>query len=203
MKEIDTTTLMAYLDGELDIETSRQVEAALARDAKLEEAVRRYRQSDSLVRAALNHVMFERADPLVLPERPEARQWRPVPAAIAASLVGLLIGGVAVLAMLDLLVDRKLERRELARIQDQHVAGQAVAEVLEKQISGTKVSWRNPETGSHGTVMPVQTWRTQSGRYCREFEETTTVESQTSVEYGIACRGEDGKWHVRIRYFPD
>lgn len=212
MNAIDDSMLMAYLDGELDETDAREVEALAASDSELEEKIKDFRQSDALLRAAFNHVMFETGGPVAFPDsanrqkREENRTpgiWAPLPVALAASLAVLLIGGFGGFAMLDSLVDREFERRVLLREKDAQVMLRARDNVLEKELSGTEVSWVNPDSGNFGKTLPVQTWRTETGRYCREFQESITVDGATTVEHGVACRLDDGSWKVRLRYFPD
>ena len=59
MKQLDANTLVAYVDGELDLETARLVEQHLAEDADAQETARAFRDMATLVRAAHNHVMHE------------------------------------------------------------------------------------------------------------------------------------------------
>lgn len=54
MTSVDDTTLIAYVDGELDAATARVVEAEIRLDPDLELRVRRLRESAALVRAAVN-----------------------------------------------------------------------------------------------------------------------------------------------------
>ncbi len=212
MKAIDDSTLMAYLDGELDEGTAREVEALVASDAQLDATIQGFRQSDALLRTAFNHVMFGTSPSTALPEelnlekarkRKSVRPWAPLPVAMAASLAILLIGGITGYAMLDSLVEREFERHALIKEKDKQAMTRARANALEREISGTKVSWTNPDSGNSGTMIPVQTWRTKTGRYCREFQESITIDGTDRVERGVACRADDGFWKVRLRYFPD
>jgi surface antigen len=38
-----------------------------------------------------------------------------------------------------------------------------VHRALEQEVSGTEVGWENPDSGSHGTVTPVRTYRSAAG----------------------------------------
>lgn len=59
MKQLDANTLVAYVDGELDIETASLVEARLLEDTEAREITGKLRDSASLIRAAHNHVLHE------------------------------------------------------------------------------------------------------------------------------------------------
>ncbi len=59
MKQLDANTLVAYVDGELDIESAMLVEVLLAEDAESREMAGMLRDGASLIRAAHNHVLHE------------------------------------------------------------------------------------------------------------------------------------------------
>lgn len=59
MKKLDANTLVAYVDGELDVESAALVEALMAEDREAEEMAGMLRESASLVRAAHAHVLHE------------------------------------------------------------------------------------------------------------------------------------------------
>tara|TARA_B100000676_G_C17945589_1_gene769010 strand:+ start:24 stop:488 length:465 start_codon:yes stop_codon:yes gene_type:complete len=59
------------------------------------------------------------------------------------------------------------------------------------------VSWNNPNTGASGTVTATRDGNNQStGAYCREFEQTITVDGRTETRKGQACQQPDGSWKV-------
>lgn len=59
MNQLDANTLVAYVDGELDTESAKHVEALLAEDAEAARTARLLHDSALLVRAAHNHVVHE------------------------------------------------------------------------------------------------------------------------------------------------
>lgn len=67
---------------------------------------------------------------------------------------------------------------------------------LETQQSGTPTTWQNPDSGDYGTVTPVRTYQRDDGVYCREFEQSITVNGTTENDVGHACRQEDATWTV-------
>ena len=107
MAEFDDTTLVAYVDGELDATTAREVERALETSPTARNTVNQLRVSAALVRAAFAEALHEpppaglvaqlRAAPR---RRWSARQWLPIAASIAL-VVGLGAGA---------LVTRQVER---------------------------------------------------------------------------------------------
>jgi anti-sigma factor RsiW len=56
---IDTAILMAYVDGEVDIETARDIERSLANDAEARARVAQLRHSAQLARAAFADALYE------------------------------------------------------------------------------------------------------------------------------------------------
>lgn len=59
------------------------------------------------------------------------------------------------------------------------------------------VSWNNPNTGASGSVTATRDGRNQStGAYCREFEQTITVDGRSETRKGQACQQPDGSWKV-------
>ena len=59
MKHLDANTLVAYVDGELDSESARVVEARLAQDAEAVRTVRALHDGALLIKAAHNDVIHE------------------------------------------------------------------------------------------------------------------------------------------------
>ncbi len=61
---------------------------------------------------------------------------------------------------------------------------------------GETVSWRNPQSGRSGTVTPTREGTAADGAYCREFQQTVTIDGKTEQAYGRACRQPDGSWKI-------
>lgn len=62
--------------------------------------------------------------------------------------------------------------------------------------TGQPVSWKNPDTGTYGNVTPVRSYNSDSGQYCREFQQTIYVDGKKEHGYGTACRQPDGSWKI-------
>lgn len=102
------------------------------------------------------------------------------PAAIAASVIGGgLVGGM---------VGNMLDER------DKRLAAEAAHRALETAPAGTTVAWQNPDTGHSGAVTPTRTYQTTSGTYCREYQQSVTMDGQPEQVRGTACRQSDGSW---------
>jgi len=104
------------------------------------------------------------------------------PAGIAAGVIGgMLVGG---------LVGNLLDER------DKKLAAEAAQKALETTPTGKPVAWSNPDSGHSGTVTPTKTYQTESGTYCREYQQTVTINGKQEKAYGTACRQPDGSWKV-------
>jgi surface antigen len=42
----------------------------------------------------------------------------------------------------------------------------------------------------------VREGTSESGKYCREFQQTVTIGGKTEQAYGTACRQPDGSWQI-------
>jgi surface antigen len=79
---------------------------------------------------------------------------------------------------------------------DRHHAHRAVVVALEQAPTGQAVTWRNPDTGHRGQVVPLRTYQ-QAGTYCREFTQDLWIAGQAQHGYGRACRQPDGSWQIQ------
>ena len=65
---------------------------------------------------------------------------------------------------------------------------------LEKTLSGEPSSWQVSDR-EFGTLRPVETWKSQSGHWCRRYDETAFIGGVSRKREKIACRN-DGRWEV-------
>lgn len=61
---------------------------------------------------------------------------------------------------------------------------------------GQQITWNNPQSGNAGTITPVRDGYSNTGAYCREFQQTITVGGQHQQAYGRACQQPDGSWKI-------
>jgi surface antigen len=61
---------------------------------------------------------------------------------------------------------------------------------------GQEVTWNNPASGDSGTIVPVHDGYANNGAYCREFQQTITIDGQQREGYGTACQQPDGSWKI-------
>ena len=104
---------------------------------------------------------------------------------VAAGAAGALLG-----AFLGNQIGLSLDRA------DQLAMQKTTNLALEKSKSGTAVAWRNPDSGNRGTVTPRPVYKSNSGQYCREFQQTVTIGGKTAEAFGRACRQPDGNWKI-------
>jgi len=104
---------------------------------------------------------------------------------ILAMGAGALIGG-----FVGSSVGKSMDER------DKMMAERASQNALETSESGVRTTWKNPDTGNYGYVVPTKTYKTNDGRYCREFTHEVTIGGKQEVAYGRACRQPDGQWQI-------
>jgi hypothetical protein len=176
-------TLMAYADGELDVETRRAIEAEMAVDPQVAQEVERQRAMRSEVGAAFAGVLDEQVPDRLLraatrsTAAPRRRQWAwPEWTSIAASLVVGVLAGRALLPSPNGANDGIIAAGTDGRI----VASGQLAQALSEQLSS--------EDGS-GIDIGL-TFRDKSGEYCRTFGAR-----EGSNVVGFACRDAE-VWRV-------
>lgn len=101
-------------------------------------------------------------------------------ATAAGTAVGLFVGSE---------IGKSLD--EVDRMKAQQAQQQAVQAPI-----GETITWNNPESANQGSYTPVRDGYTQSGRYCRQFRETITIDGRTETSTGTACRRADGTWEI-------
>ncbi|MFO1372268.1 MAG: RT0821/Lpp0805 family surface protein [Candidatus Competibacteraceae bacterium] len=218
MNSIDDITLMAYVDGELDPVTCAEVEALLAKNQELRRKVRGLRESTALVRSAFNHILYNPMpefntgrERVVVPlndfagkGRKRVQNWWPRTLPLAATLAALVVGASLGHYLTERDIARELRNAGLSvSLADEAAIQKALMQGLEKELSGTRVAWSNPDTGHQGAIVPIRTFQSETGQYCREFMEFRKVAGSTYDQGGVACRHAEGIWKVRIRYLPE
>ena len=99
----------------------------------------------------------------------------------AGTLIGALLGSE---------VGKSLDKADRTYME------RANQRAFESTPSGTQVSWRNPDSGNAGTIVPQPAYQAASGEYCREFQQTIQVGGESKQGYGTACRQPDGSWKI-------
>jgi surface antigen len=56
------------------------------------------------------------------------------------------------------------------------------------------VTWRNPDSGRYGDVVPGPAYPGSGGVTCRQYTETVYIDGKPQSARGTACRNPDGTW---------
>ena len=79
---------------------------------------------------------------------------------------------------------------------------QAMAETLQYALeynpTDQESSWVNPDSGTSGAIVPVNTYINERGLYCREYIQTIIIGGEEQLGYGTACRRPDGTWVIVV-----
>jgi surface antigen len=67
---------------------------------------------------------------------------------------------------------------------------------LENAETNQTTVWENPDTGTTGSVTPIETFQNEDGQYCREYQQTVTIGGRERRAYGTACRMPNGTWQI-------
>jgi surface antigen len=101
---------------------------------------------------------------------------------VAGALVGAALGG-----LIGNRIGAAMDDEDKKR------AYEAQMDALERSPSGAPVSWKNPDSGRYGTVVPGPAYQ-QAGRNCRSFTHTIYIDGKPQTARGTACRNPDGSW---------
>ena len=101
---------------------------------------------------------------------------------IATTALGAVIGGIV-----GSEIGRSMDK------QDRMLAQQAEFGALERGESGRPHSWRNPDNGHYGEVIPGPPMR-RGYEDCREYTHRIYIDGRPQAMRGVACRNPDGTW---------
>lgn len=99
-----------------------------------------------------------------------------------ATVAGAMVGGIV-----GHEIGRSLDE------QDRMLAREAEFEALERGQSGVARSWRNPDNGRYGEVVPSRPYR-RGPDDCRDYTHTIYIDGRPQTMRGTACRNPDGSW---------
>ena len=112
-------------------------------------------------------------------------------AAVAGGGPGNRLAGAAIGGLLGGLICNRIGAA--MDDEDKQRAYAAQMEALERGPSGAPVSWRNPDSGRYGSIVPGPAYD-QRGMKCRSFTHTIYIDGQPQTARGSACRNPDGSW---------
>ncbi len=101
---------------------------------------------------------------------------------VVGTVLGAVVGGVV-----GSEIGRSMDDR------DRRYAQQAEMDAFERGRSGERVTWRNPDNGRYGEVIPGPSYR-RGPRDCREFTHIIYIDGRPREMRGTACRNPDGTW---------
>ncbi|MGD9670013.1 MAG: RT0821/Lpp0805 family surface protein [Hyphomicrobiaceae bacterium] len=132
------------------------------------------------------------------PEGPNRADTGLAVGAIAGGLIGNSVGkgtGRALATVAGAFVGGVVGH-EIGRTLDEHdrmLAREAEYEALERGPSGVARTWRNPDNGRYGEVVPSRPYK-RAGSDCRDYAHTVYIDGRPQVMRGTACRNSDGSW---------
>lgn len=226
MMNLDESTLIAYVDGELDAETAREVEAKLGGDPEAQLFVERLRELASLSRVAFNDTLHEpvpqhlrdaimdklaeqsqdqaaSAGENVVAFQPRAQANWAKGLPIAAAFAGLLLGLGGGFQYSETSTQKAMQLASMSMMQDQAAMDTALNNALEVNLSGNELAWRNPDSGRSATFTPVRTYQDKDGKYCREYRKDVLSDGEKETTFGLACRTDEGTWKTRYLILED
>jgi len=202
-RKFDDITLSAYVDGELDAESMRAVEAFIESNAEARSYVINAMRISARLRGELNHVLHEPVpehlvDTIMSQPETKGRQsglFQPL-WCMAASVVLILLGFAA-----GWLIPANPGEQAFT-LPTPFPAGynRVVQDAMEYNLSGAPRQWQSPENEAVVVVTPVKTYRDQNGQYLREFRMEVSTPTQTRQVNGLALR-QKGVWETKAVYF--
>ncbi len=84
----------------------------------------------------------------------------------------------------------------LLTVGDQNALYGSFQFAMENSPSNQATNWRNPDTGLTGTTIPLKTFKTRAGQYCREYLTSLQIGSVKQSALGTACRQPEGAWRI-------
>lgn len=197
--------LMRLVDGELPADRVADVARRVRGDRQAADYVTELEADRALLRAAFPPAPAEGSRAAATLEREFAARrrrqaartrWRATVPLAASALVAAVLGAGAVMLAEHRAAD-VAERVLAAQAKDRELMSSAFAEALDRRVSGEAVSWRNPDSGSSGTITPTRTFRSVDGRWCREYRQRLEHGGDTELRTGIACRDAE-RWQLQL-----
>ncbi|MBW2705970.1 MAG: hypothetical protein JRD84_06655 [Deltaproteobacteria bacterium] len=202
-RKFDDRTLSSYVDGELDPESMREVEAFLESDAEARRYAVNAIKTTARLRESLNKVLYEEVPEhlihSILPQQKKEGRLSTVfhPAfRMAAAIILVLVGfGAGWLVPTN-------GGQSAFTMPAPFPAGynQVVQEAMEHNLSGAPRQWQSPENQAVIIVTPIKTYRDKNGQYFREFSMEVSTATERRQVNGLAYR-QKGEWKTKAVYF--
>ncbi|HZL31998.1 MAG TPA: RT0821/Lpp0805 family surface protein [Pseudolabrys sp.] len=112
-------------------------------------------------------------------------------AAVAGGGTGNRVAGGVIGAALGAIIGNRIGAALDEEDKQRAYAAQEAA--LERGEPGAPMSWRNPDSGRYGTIVPGPRY-IEAGHNCRSFTHTIYIDGRPQTARGTACRNPDGTW---------
>ena len=203
-KQFDELTLSAYIDGELDPKTLKEVDVYLDKEPGARKYVLNVLRATARMRGTMNAVLHEDVpdhliDTLRLQRAQKKRRsfmqhpFLRMAAAIVFVFMGFSAGTILNQSNQDPL--SALSGPLPARYSN------VVDQALEFNRSGISKEWQAPQEALAVTVTPVKTYRDQNGRYFREYRLDVSVAQDRRQIKGLAYRTAAGNWKTKAVFY--
>ena len=198
----DEITLSSYVDGELDSDTMREVETFIEKDSAARNYVIHAIKTTARLRASLSGILHEEIPEYLVesirtaPKKNYGRAYHHMfrlAAAIALIMLGYGAGSLILPG----------GKNDFSTMYDPLPANysQVVNDALEYNLSGTPRQWQSKRNQVRISVVPVKTYRDNSGQYFQEFQLYVVTESGSHQINGLAYRIAKGKWKTKAVFY--
>ena len=203
-QKFDERTLSAYVDGELDPETMRDVEIFVETDDHARTYVVNAVKTTARLRSLTNAVMSEEVPQHLVeairsePEKKQRAKIKVQPFFRMAAAILLVLGGFVTGSILQRGGNQQVPLLS-APLAAQY--GHVVDQALEYNLSGTPRQWQAPEGSVIVMVTPVKTYRDKDGLYYREYRLEVSASQERRQINGLAYRTAGGKWKTKAVFY--
>jgi len=203
-QQFDELTLSAYIDGELDPDTMREVDSFLEQDKTARKyvlnAIRATARLRSFMNEDLNENIPERLIAAIRPQ-PEKKERRNIvihPLFRMAAAILLVLLGFGAGSFLERDSNESFSILTTALPPRYN---EVVDQALEYNLSGTPRELQVPRSAAVVRVTPVKTYRDGSGLYYREYRLEVKAERENQQVRGLAYRTASGKWKTKAVFY--
>lgn len=202
MTEIDSQTLMAYIDGELDAPERQRVEQALEQHPELQQQMGRLCQLNAMVSVACSDALHTAQPPLrALQPQSDASTIKSKFWHGAGLLMNWQVGAAAAILVMGVMTGSWYQSYSQQAELDitQQLLQDAINNALETNLSSVPYQWISNGDRQQSSITPLRTYKSKQGQYCREFIERHNVAGRITEQRGIACRNDDG-WELKANF---
>lgn len=72
----------------------------------------------------------------------------------------------------------------------------AAHRALNHAANAERSSWKNPQSGHEGAIIPIRIYQNEEKLYCREYIQSVTIGESTYDAINNACRQPSGAWKM-------